>query len=72
VGGEIGSLAPFLAGLSQTLGEHAHEVAARGLEVGPAVLGDRAPLVGMAGLAAAAVFSPAAIDEAAAGLGRTS
>jgi predicted NBD/HSP70 family sugar kinase len=72
VGGEIGSLAPFRAGLVETLGQQAHEVAARGLDVGPAVLGDLAPLVGMAGLAAEAVFSPAAIDEAAAKLGRTS
>jgi predicted NBD/HSP70 family sugar kinase len=65
VGGEIGSLRPFLAGLAETLGQQAHEVAARGLDVGPAVLGDLAPLVGMAGLAAEHVFSPAAIDEAA-------
>ncbi|MGH3761855.1 ROK family protein [Actinophytocola sp.] len=68
VGGEIGSLAPFRAGLMETLGQQAHEVAARGLDVGPAVLGDLAPLVGMAGLAARAVFAPAAIDEAAANL----
>jgi hypothetical protein len=33
------------------------------LDVGPAVLGERAPLVGMAGLAAEAVFDPAAIDR---------
>ena len=64
VGGEIGALAPFRAGLAETLGQQAHEVAARGLDVGPAVLGDDAPLVGMAGLAARAVFSPAAIDAA--------
>jgi predicted NBD/HSP70 family sugar kinase len=62
VGGEIGALAPFRAGLAETLGQRAHEVAARGLDVGAAVLGDDAPLVGMAGLAARAVFSPAAID----------
>lgn len=62
VGGEIGGLAPFLAGLTETLGQQAHEVAAHGLDVGPAVLGERAPLVGMAGLAAEAVFSPAVID----------
>lgn len=68
VGGEIGSLEPFRAGLLETLGQRAHEVAARGLDVGPAVLGDRAPLVGMAGLAARAVFSPAAIDRAASAL----
>ena len=72
VGGEIGSLAPFRAGLLETLGEQAHEVAARGLDVGPAMLGDRAPLVGMAGLAARAVFSPAAIDAAVTSVGRTS
>jgi predicted NBD/HSP70 family sugar kinase len=73
VGGEIGALAPFRAGLAETLGQQAHEVAARGLDVGPAVLGDDAPLVGMAGLAAQAVFSPAAIDAAvSAGVGRTS
>lgn len=63
VGGEIGRLAPFRTGLAETVGQQAHEVAARGLDVGPAVLGDRAPLVGMAGLAAEAVFSPAAIDQ---------
>jgi predicted NBD/HSP70 family sugar kinase len=63
VGGEIGALAPFRAGLAETLGQQAHEVAARGLDVGPAALGDLAPLVGMAGLAASAVFSPAAIDR---------
>lgn len=68
VGGEVGSLRPFLAGLRETLGEQAHEVAARGLDIGPAVLGDLAPLVGMAGLAAEAVFAPAAIDDAAARL----
>ena len=63
VGGEIGALAPFRAGLAETLTEQAHEVAARGLDVGPAVLGEQAPLVGMAGLAAEAVFDPAAIDR---------
>jgi predicted NBD/HSP70 family sugar kinase len=63
VGGEIGALAPFRAGLAETLTEQAHEVAARGLDVGPAVLGERAPLVGMAGLAAEAVFAPTAIDR---------
>jgi predicted NBD/HSP70 family sugar kinase len=66
VGGEIGALAPFRAGLAETLRQQAHEVAAQGLDVGPAVLGERAPLVGMAGLAAEAVFSPAAIDRLAA------
>ncbi|TDV52167.1 MarR family transcriptional regulator [Actinophytocola oryzae] len=66
VGGEIGSLAPFRAGLAETLTQQAHEVAAQGLDVGPAVLGERAPLVGMAGLAAEAVFDPAAIDRLAA------
>jgi predicted NBD/HSP70 family sugar kinase len=66
VGGEIGALAPFRAGLAETLTEQAHEVAARGLDVGPAVLGERAPLVGMAGLAAEAVFAPEAIDRLAA------
>ncbi|MGH3881441.1 MAG: ROK family protein, partial [Actinophytocola sp.] len=71
VGGEIGSLEPFRAGLLETLGQQAHEVAARGLDVGPAVLGEDASLVGMAGLAADAVLSPAAIDEAAAKLART-
>ncbi|WP_460402329.1 ROK family protein [Actinophytocola sediminis] len=63
VGGEIGALPPFLDGLSETLREQAHEVAARGLDVGPAVLGDRAQLVGMAGLAAAAVLAPSAVDR---------
>ena len=67
VGGEVGALPPFLAGLAETLGEQAHEVAARGLDVGPAVLGDRAQLVGMAGLAAEAVLAPAAIDRLVAG-----
>jgi predicted NBD/HSP70 family sugar kinase len=71
VGGEIGALAPFRTGLLETLGQQAHEVAARVLDVGPAVLGDHAPLVGMAGLAARAVFSSAAIDAAAARIGRT-
>jgi predicted NBD/HSP70 family sugar kinase len=63
VGGEIGALAPFREGLAETLTEQAHEVAARGLDVGPAVLGEQAPLVGMAGLAAEAVFAPTAIDR---------
>jgi predicted NBD/HSP70 family sugar kinase len=63
VGGEIGSLPPFLAGIAETLRQQAHEVAARGLDVGPAVLGDQAQLVGMAGLAAAAVLDPVAIDQ---------
>jgi predicted NBD/HSP70 family sugar kinase len=63
VGGEIGALAPFRAGLAETLTQQAHEVAATGLDVGPAVLGERAPLVGMAGLAAEAVFAPEAIDR---------
>lgn len=66
VGGEIGALAPFRDGLAETLTQQAHEVAAHGLDVGPAVLGERAPLVGMAGLAAEAVFDPAAIDRQAA------
>jgi predicted NBD/HSP70 family sugar kinase len=66
VGGEIGGLAPFRAGLAETLTQQAHEVAANGLDVGPAVLGEQAPLVGMAGLAAEAVFAPAAIDRLAA------
>jgi len=70
VGGEIGQLAPFRAGLTETLGAQAHQVAARGLDVGPAVLGDLAPLAGMAGLTAEAVFAPAAIDEAAIRLAR--
>jgi predicted NBD/HSP70 family sugar kinase len=63
VGGEIGALAPFRAGLAETLTQQAHEVAANGLDVGPAVLGERASLVGMAGLAAEAVFAPTAIDH---------
>jgi predicted NBD/HSP70 family sugar kinase len=63
VGGEIGALAPFRTGLAETLTEQAHEVAAQGLDVGPAVLGERAPLVGMAGLAAESVFDPAMIDH---------
>jgi predicted NBD/HSP70 family sugar kinase len=63
VGGEIGALAPFRAGLAETLTQQAHEVAANGLDVGPAVLGERAPLVGMAGLAAEAVFAPTTIDR---------
>lgn len=67
VGGEIGALPPFLAGLTSALREQAHEVAARGLEIGPAVLGDRAQLVGLAGLAAEAVLAPAAVDRLAAG-----
>jgi predicted NBD/HSP70 family sugar kinase len=66
VGGEIGALAPFRAGLAETLTQQAHEVAAHGLDVGPAVLGERAPLVGMAGLAAEAVYAPDAIDRLAA------
>ena len=66
VGGEIGALAPFREGLAETLTQQAHEVAATGLDVGPAVLGEQAPLVGMAGLAAEAVFAPAAIDRLAA------
>jgi len=66
VGGEIGALAPFRAGLAETLTQQAHAVAAQGLDVGPAVLGERAPLVGMAGLAAEAVFEPAAVDRLAA------
>jgi predicted NBD/HSP70 family sugar kinase len=63
VGGEIGGLEPFRTGLAETLTQQAHEVAARGLDVGPAVLGEQAPLVGMAGLAAEAVFAPDAIDR---------
>lgn len=63
VGGDLGGLQPFLAGLGETLTSQAHEVAARGLDVGPAVLGARAPLIGMAGLAAEAVFAPAAVDR---------
>lgn len=66
VGGEIGGLAPFRTGLAETLTQQAHEVAATGLDVGPAVLGEQAPLVGMAGLAAEAVFAPDAIDRLAA------
>jgi hypothetical protein len=66
VGGEIGALEPFRAGLAETLTQQAHAVAAQGLDVGPAVLGERAPLVGMAGLAAAAVFDPAEVDRLAA------
>lgn len=66
VGGEIGGLAPFRTGLAETLTQQAHEVAADGLDVGPAVLGEQAPLVGMAGLAAEAVFAPDAIDRLAA------
>jgi len=69
IGGEIGGLAPFIAGLTETVRKHAHEVAAVRLDVGAAVLGDRAPLVGMAGLAATSVFSVAAVDSAAATLG---
>ena len=66
VGGEIGGLAPFRTGLAETLTQQAHEVAANGLDVGPAVLGEQAPLVGMAGLAAEAVFAPDAVDRLAA------
>lgn len=68
VGGEIGALEPFRSGLAETLTQQAHAVAAQGLDVGPAVLGERAPLVGMAGLAAAAVFDPAEVDRLAAEL----
>ncbi len=63
VGGEAGALAPFRTGLAETLTQQAHAVAAHGLDVGPAVLGEHAPLVGMAGLAAAAVFAPEAVDR---------
>lgn len=63
VGGEIGSLPPFLTGITETLRQQAHEIAARGLDVGPAVLRDQAQLVGMAGLAAEAVLAPAAVDH---------
>jgi predicted NBD/HSP70 family sugar kinase len=69
VGGEIGGLEPFLAGLTETLLEQSHAIAAAGLDVGAAVLGDRAPLVGMAGLAAESVLSVSAVDSAAARLG---
>lgn len=70
IGGEIGALAPFLAGLTETLGDQAHQVAARELHVGPAVKGEHAPLVGMAGLVADAVFAPAAVDRLARSSGR--
>lgn len=68
VGGEIGGLAPFRTGLAETLTQQAHEVAATGLDVGPAVLGEQAPLVGMAGLAAESFFAPEAVDRLVAGL----
>jgi predicted NBD/HSP70 family sugar kinase len=63
IGGEVGCLQPFLAGLTETLGRQAHQVAARKLDIGPAALGENAPLVGMAGLVADAVFAPAAVDR---------
>jgi predicted NBD/HSP70 family sugar kinase len=63
IGGEIGGLAPFVDGLRETIGEQAHGVALRGLDVGPASLGDQAPLVGMVGLAAESLFLPSAVDD---------
>ncbi|MFB9903305.1 ROK family transcriptional regulator [Allokutzneria oryzae] len=62
LGGPIGALPEFLDAVRAAVLDQAHPVALRDLEISSARLGDRAPLIGLAGLAAEAVFSPTAID----------
>lgn len=63
LGGPIGALPQLVDAVRAAVLEQAHPVALLGLrEISAARLGDQAPLIGLAGLAADAVFSPAAVD----------
>ncbi|MCP3804511.1 ROK family protein [Allokutzneria sp. A3M-2-11 16] len=63
LGGPIGALPQFVDAVRSAVLDAAHPVALRGLRgISPARLGDRAALVGLAGLSADAVFAPAAVD----------
>jgi predicted NBD/HSP70 family sugar kinase len=62
LGGLIGPLPPFVESVRSTIHEQAHPVALHGLRIGAAVHGDQSALVGLAGLVADSVFSPATVD----------
>ncbi|WHT23124.1 ROK family protein [Crossiella sp. CA-258035] len=63
LGGPIGALPRFADAVRAAVLDQAHPVALLGLrEITPARLGDQAPLIGLAGLAADAVFDPSTVD----------
>jgi predicted NBD/HSP70 family sugar kinase len=62
LGGIIGPLPPFVEAVRAAIHEQAHPVALHGLRIDPAVHGERSALVGLAGLVADLVFSPATVD----------
>jgi predicted NBD/HSP70 family sugar kinase len=62
VGGAIGALPPFVAGIRDAVHEQAHPVALHGLDIEPAVHGPQSALIGLAGLVADSVFDPSTVD----------
>lgn len=62
VGGAVGVLPPFLEGLRRTVEANAHSSALRNLDIGPSQLGENGAFVGLAGLVADEMLSPATVD----------
>src|SRR5690606_7971763 len=62
LGGAIGVLPPFVEALRRTVEANAHTSALRKLDIAASQLGDRGVLVGMSGLVADEMLSPARVD----------
>ncbi|MEU6190889.1 ROK family protein [Nocardia sp. NPDC047038] len=62
VGGAIGVLPPFLEGVRRGVESNAHPSALRDLDLGPSRLGENGAFVGLAGLVADEMLSPATVD----------
>jgi predicted NBD/HSP70 family sugar kinase len=67
VGGAVGVLPPFLDGLRRTVEANAHTHALRNLDIEPSQLGENGAFVGLAGLVADEMLSPAMVDAMTAG-----
>nr|WP_228714262.1 MULTISPECIES: ROK family transcriptional regulator [Prauserella] len=68
VGGAIGVLPPFLEALRRTVEANAHASALRNLDIEPSQLGENGAFVGLAGLVADEMLSPATVDAMVANL----
>jgi predicted NBD/HSP70 family sugar kinase len=62
LGGEVGVLPPFVAALRSTVEANAHANALRKLDIAASQLGDRGAFVGLSGLVADEMLSPATVD----------
>ncbi|MGW4090354.1 ROK family protein [Nocardia sp. NPDC004750] len=62
VGGAIGVLPPFLEGVRRGVESNAHPSALRDLDIGPSRLSENGAFVGLAGLVADEMLSPATVD----------